>query len=323
MRNRLAAPLRRGLVQLAAHTPLLAGRDRLVRLGNNAAQAGHLVPSLLGSLSGRLWCRYRELKPPSVPLAGATVCLFAHYDRDGLIEEYVVYHLACLRRAGVIPLFISTAPELPAEQLRKIDPYCAAVLLRENLGIDFGSWRTGLLAWPEVWTAESLIFANDSVYGPIGDLQAALDRMARTDCDFWGVTESLQLQPHYQSYFWFFRRSSLQSAAFHDFCDSIFLLRDKDEIIRTYEVGMLQRLRRRGLRGAALVPAAAGQTAKENPTLHRWRQILAAGAPYLKVQLLRDNPHHQPIADWPQVVQARGYDPDLITRHLQRFKAPR
>ena len=319
MRNRLAVGLRSGLVQLAARTELPAKRDRLVRLCHRAADAG--LSSLLSRVGDRLWCRYRELRPLTRPLAGATVCLFAHYDRDGRIEDYVVYHLACLHRAGVIPLFISTAPALDEHELRKIDPYCAAVLLRENLGIDFGSWRTGLLCWPQLWTAGSLIFANDSVYGPIGDLQAALDRMAGVACDFWGVTESLQLRPHYQSYFWFFRRSSLQSQAFRDFCNSIFLLRDKDEVIRTYEVNMLQRLRRRGLRGAALVPASVGQTARENPTLHRWRQVLAAGAPYLKVQLLRDNPHGQPIADWPQVVQARGYDPGLIRRHLERLKA--
>lgn len=320
MRNQLAVRLRSGLLQLAARTPLPASRDQLIRLGHRAADAG--FPSLLGRVSDRLWCGYRELRPLTRSLAGATVCLFAHYDRDGLIEDYVVYHLACLHRAGVVPLLVSTAPALHERELRKIDPYCAAVLLRENLGIDFGSWRTALLCWPQLWTAGSLIFANDSVYGPIGDLQAALDRMAGVDCDFWGVTESLQLRRHYQSYFWFFRRSSLQSQAFRDFCDSIFLLRDKDEVIRTYEVGMLQRLRRRGLRGAALVPVAVGQTTRENPTLHRWRQSLEAGAPYLKVQLLRDNPHGQRIADWPQVVRARGYDPGLITRHLQRLKAP-
>lgn len=274
----------------------------------------------------RPWCSYRELKPLDGSLRDETVCLFAHFDRDGRIEDYVVHHLACLRAAGVIPILVSTA-QLRPEEITKAAPYCAAILERDNIGLDFGSWRTGLLAYPQIWECATLLFANDSVYGPMGKagstiLRQLIDRMAATGCDFFCVTESLQVRRHYQSYFLGFRKSCLRSAAFRRYCEDIRLLSDKHEIIQRYEIGLLGRLTQHGLRGEALIPATPPKSAlapKPNPTLHRWREALAAGSPFVKVQLLRDNPHRQPIGDWPDVVASYGYDPELIRRHLSRF----
>lgn len=302
----------------------LPGRDRIVRLVNGPA-AEHL-PNPVIALGNRLWCRYREIKPLDASLRGETVCLFAHFDRDGLIEDYVVHHLACLRAAGVRTILVSTA-QLRPEESAKAAPHCAAILERDNIGLDFGSWRTGLLAYPQIWECATLLFANDSVYGPMGkagntSLRQLIDRMAATDCDFWAVTESLQVRRHFQSYFLGFRKSCLRSAAFLRYCEGIRLLQNKDEIIHRYEIGMRKQLADEGLRGEALIPAAPTTSAlapKPNPTLHRWREVLAAGSPFVKVQLLRENPHSQPIGDWPEVVTSYGYDPELIRRHLRRF----
>jgi lipopolysaccharide biosynthesis protein len=263
-------------------------------------------------------CTYRELKPLAEPLAEHRVCLFAHYDPQQIIDEYVVYYLRCLAAAGVRTVFVSTADSLPAAEVRKIDSSCAAILQRDNIGLDFGSWRTALFAYPALWQCDSLFFANDSVYGPMHDVGAMLSRMAATGCDFFGVTESLEFRSHYQSYFLGFHRACLRSRAFLAYCRGIQLLPSKVQIIQKYELGLKSALARRGLRGAAVVPAGAAQRKTDNPTLHLWRQILAAQAPFLKIQLLRENPHQQEIADWPQVVRSYGYDPGLIERHLRR-----
>ena len=262
-------------------------------------------------------------EPLTQSLRGARVCLFAHYDRDRLIDDYVVYHLAALARAGVINILITTAPILAAGQLDKVSAVCAAVLQRDNLGLDFGSWRTALLVYPEIWSCETLLLANDSVYGPLRPLEQVLAQMAAPGGDFWGISESLQLRSHYQSYFLGFPAKGLQKEPLQKFLRGLRLLTDKEQIIQRYEVSMKGRLSAQGLKGAALIPARPGQTDTENPTLHRWKELLAAGSPYLKVQLLRENPHQQPIADWPEFVRAYGHDPalpDLIERHLRRFR---
>jgi lipopolysaccharide biosynthesis protein len=272
------------------------------------------------ALGRRLSCSYRERLPLREEVLGRAVALFAHYDADGRVADHVRHHLACLRAAGVAPLLVTTARLAPSD-LDTVAPLCAAVLERENVGLDFGSWRTALLVYPRLFEAGLLLFVNDSVYGPVGDLGRALARLEQAGGDFFGMSESLEIERHYQSYFLGFRRTALASAAFRAFCDDMLLLHDKDEIIRRYEVGLRRRLTDGGLAGRALVPAGADLLPTENPTLHRWRELLAAGAPYVKVQLLRDNPHRQAIDDWPAVVRGYGYDPALVYRHLGRHLA--
>jgi lipopolysaccharide biosynthesis protein len=295
-----------------------ARRDQLLRLLDRRLR--RRSPRLLERVQRLLWCRYSVLAPLERELGAATVCLFSHYDRQGLVEPYVLHHLQRLAEAGVLTIFVTTA-RLDRRAAAALAPTCAAIIERDNLGFDFGSWRTALLAYPQLLACETLLFVNDSVYGPMSDLRPLLDRMAASGCDFWGVTESRQIAPHYQSYFLAFHRRCLRSRAFRDLFLEIDLLADKQQVIDRYEVTLYRRLAGAGLRGAACVPSPPEADANENPTLHRWREILAAGAPYLKVQLLRENPHHLPIGDWREVVRGRGYDPALIERHLRRSAA--
>jgi lipopolysaccharide biosynthesis protein len=296
---------------------LIARRDRAVRDLQRRGESGPLAP-LFGLVGRRLWCGYRELIPLRQPLAGRTVCVFAHYDPAGRVEPYVEHHLRALARTDAVVLFISTAAALATPELRLLGDLCAAVVVRDNIGLDFGSWRTALLLYPGLLDVGRLFWANDSVYGPMHDLAATLGRLSEERCDFFGVSESLQERRHYQSYFLGFHRRCLRSPAFGRFYGRLRLLSDKDQVIRRYELGLTERLARAGLSGMALVPADRGRDPRENPTLHRWRELLAAGSPYLKVQLLRENPHRQPIDDWPEVVARYGYDPALIRHHLGR-----
>ena len=65
----------------------------------------------------------------------------------------------------------------------------------------------------------------------------------------------------------------------------------------------------------------AGELHHENPTLNHWRLTLERGkSPFLKVQLLRDNPLNSDITGWDKVVASRGYDPSLIRAHLERTR---
>jgi hypothetical protein len=53
-----------------------------------------------------------------------------------------------------------------------------------------------------------------------------------------------------------------------------------------------------------------------NPTLTGWRELIDEGFPFLKVQLMRDNPRGADLSDWESFVAARGYDPALIRDYL-------
>jgi hypothetical protein len=76
-------------------------------------------------------------------------------------------------------------------------------------------------------------------------------------------------------------------------------------------------MRAGGLAVEALFPAAGDG----NPTLTRWRELIGAGFPFIKVQLLRENPAHADIDGWQEIVRAGGLDPALIEEHLASRRA--
>lgn len=57
-----------------------------------------------------------------------------------------------------------------------------------------------------------------------------------------------------------------------------------------------------------------------NPTSDLWRQLIQAGFPFMKRELLRDNPSHvSDIIDWRDEVIARfGAVPEAIEHDLRR-----
>jgi len=272
-----------------------------------------------------------------IPL-GPRVALFVHFDRRGQVRPYVLRYVEMLRRAGLSVVFVTNAGRLRDDGVEALKPLCAGILIRRNVGYDFGAWREALdyLKLPRYET-ESVLILNDSVYGPLAPLESLLERMDFTKADVWGATDSWQTRYHLQSYFFAVGRKALVSRAWHDFWRSVRPVKSKEWVIRRYEVGLTQSLMRAGFTCAALWnytellrrldPTLAGipAEAKEgedprvdarrshwgrimfgvvsrrplNPTSDLWRQLLQAGYPFLKRQLLRENPSGVlDIADW-------------------------
>jgi lipopolysaccharide biosynthesis protein len=190
-----------------------------------------------------------------------------------------------------------------------LQPICAAVLVRRNIGLDFCAWREGLelFGLPRDNT-ESLLLANDSVYGPLQPLAPLLARIVTGDADVWGLTDSEQIRFHLQSYFLAVGATAMRSDAWRRFWDGVRPFPSKHLMIRRYEIGLTQSLTRAGLRCRAVWPIAdmalpnrASRTV--NPTHDLWRQLLDAGFPFIKRELVRDNPARiADAAEWRKVV---------------------
>ena len=61
---------------------------------------------------------------------------------------------------------------------------------------------------------------------------------------------------------------------------------------------------------------------KVNTTHHFWKEILISGkVPFIKIELLRDNPMKMDIDDFEHTIQkVSHYDTDLIKNHLTRMR---
>jgi len=289
-------------------------------------------------------------------LATATrVAIFNHYDRQGRIHRFVLHYLDQLRDAGYCILFASNAPKLPARSLEQLRPRCGLILRRANIGLDFGAYKDSIAELPDRSRLNSLILANDSVYGPLFPLRELLSRIDWETADVWGMADSWDRRYHLQSFFLLYGEKALKDPAFDRFWDKVRYVQSKTWIIQRYEVGQTTAMLAGGLRCRALFPyrklvaamlnaVRSGNLLEDkslskphreflelifnllnkgtpiNPTHLFWDHLIGVeGFPFLKRELLRENPMHLPfITSWEEVVRnASDYDTDLIDEHLQ------
>ncbi len=219
------------------------------------------------------------------------IALFAHYDRDGLIDDYVIYYLRGLARVADRILFISDCTLRDGESA-KLEGLAELVLARRHGEYDFGSWKRGLAHLNfELAGWDELILANDSCYAPIYPFEDAFEKMSEVDCDFWGPTanEKKGKFDHISSYFLVLRRPILQDVDFLSFWGRIEPQSAVIDVIIKYEIGLSQLLVAKGYRCRSLTPPAPigsfATTRYVHDILHTYELC------WLKVRVVRDNPN--------------------------------
>jgi lipopolysaccharide biosynthesis protein len=242
------------------------------------------------------------------------LCLFAHFDALNRVEPYVLRYVEAIHSCGFEVVFISTAM-IPDTDCAALLRFCREVIGRPNTGLDFASWATGFAKYGHDLEGE-LLLANDSVYGPIGRLDDALSRLRALPGDVRGMVESLESEQHLQSWFILLSPNAHRSAAFREIMAQDFANLTKGEIIAKGEIVLSSRLRVAGLTSAALFSMAHrvhdGAIAHYSPSHLLWKELIEIfGIPFIKVELLRENPHSvSNLSQWRVVLGTRA--PELI-----------
>lgn len=276
------------------------------------------------------------------------VAVLLNFDRASMIHRYVLHQVEALAAAGFAVIFVTNSRRLSAENLALLIPHCHAVVRRHNRGYDFGAWRDAIMALTDTDDMETLLLANDSVYGPFGPLDQVTGRMTADQGDFWALTDSWQRRFHLQSYFMLVHRRALQSEAWRRFWADFRHSANKEFVVRRYEIGLTQVMLRGGLRCRALfaydlMAREVTAAAQRNPTfvdslfLKRVSDAMAAGVPinvthflwdymirrhgfpFIKRDLLMYNGQSVPqVHTWREVVQERfDYDVSMVDDHLK------
>ncbi len=288
--------------------------------------------------------------------------MFVHWDGAGEVRPHVLHQVRSLAGAGLSVVFVTNAGFLRPAAMEQLKLVCAGVLIRRNVGYDFGAWREGFeqLSLPRPNT-RLVVMANDSVYGPIRSLADLLAGIDFEQADVWGCTESWQSRYHLQSYFMAFSPRVVASDAWKGFWENVRPTWSKGWLVRLYEVGLTQTLVKAGFSCRAVWPyqdliknididyvrdhkeadegpnladpivqarrqhilrlrGAVADRTPLNPTSDLWRQLLAARFPFIKRELLRDNPTRiADVGEWQDVaseISQWGLEP--IERDLQR-----
>ncbi len=247
------------------------------------------------------------------------LAIFAHYDRDAVIDDYVLYYLRGLRTVADRILVISDGV-LPAAQVAKLDGTAEFVPTGRHGAYDYGSWKRGLEYVGEAVTAwDEIVLANDSCYAPIFPFEDAFARMADTGCDVWGPTgyrdrEGLKFL---NSYFLVFRRPVLNDPAFRQFWSGIVPRESKQDVVGDYEMGLSRMLLAHGYRLGTLVPPDQVDLPVHDDYVRRLMAMYRS--PWLKVSLFRDNPTRVPRLGDTLAEIDRFYPRRLIDAHQRRL----
>lgn len=296
----------------------------------------------------------RRIVPGEQP-SGTRHAVYVHFDRSGMVHDYVLVALRELVDNGYSITFVSNSPKLEQSQIELVRPLVREVVHRRNVGYDFAAYRDGIARLPAPETIERLILSNDSVYGPLFPLARTIEVAEAMQVDAFGITDSWEIRYHLQSYFLIFFPNSIRSRAFQKFWARFPTISEKTWLIRNGEVRLSTVLARSKLRLGALCPywdvsrkmlakldemdlggrspmmtsermfhrhvkgmIIAGQP--NNPSHYFWESLIVDwNCPFLKRELLQFNPVGVPRPwEWEAVLRAHtAYDTNLVLGHLK------
>lgn len=213
--------------------------------------------------------------------------VFAHYDKDNIVDDYVIYYLKALKEICSCIIFVSCNPIKNKDCLEGIADY---IIDDKHNEYDFGSYKRGFFYLKENnLDTDELIFANDSCYGPVSPLQSVFEKMS--DCDFWGITKNKFgiknkkhcIRPHLQSYFLVFKKSVINSQCFYEFISSIKQETSKFDVITNYEIGLSEFLEKNNFKSDFYLKEFYEI---DNPTIKIWKKLVEK-SPFIKCNALR------------------------------------
>jgi lipopolysaccharide biosynthesis protein len=109
-----------------------------------------------------------------------------------------------------------------------------------------------------------------------------------------------------------------KSPEFKEFWRNIRRIEDKSSLIQEYEIGLSQKLLSLGMCLDCLAPAA--NIGYLNNTHLRWKElILEYQSPFVKIELLRDNPIGRDLSSFRTTLESSStYPTQLIEEYLNR-----
>ena len=276
-------------------------------------------------------------------------CLFAGYDRDGIIDDYVVHYLRELARFADV--YYLADGVLDHGELAKLEGIAHGAWSIPHAAYDFGSWSMlarDLVGWDRLDGYDEVVLANDSCFlvRPLDEIFREMDSRA---CDWWSLQATSMeyneddvgedvsmpldvarrellgprrwsdvLYLHLSSYFMVLRRPVLDDAGFRYRFDHVSGQRKKQLVVDKYEVGIGRYLMDSGYEfdtwAEALYPF--------HP-LYSKRTFahIAGGFPLVKRNFLAENPRDVPgFGAWPEWLLAAAPDAplDLIRASIAR-----
>lgn len=283
------------------------------------------------------------------------ICLFAGYDADGLVDDYVVDYVRELARFADV-YYLADCDMQPG-QLDRLAPHVRGAWAHRHGKYDFGSYSelVARIGWDDIAAYDELLLVNDSCY-LLRSLDEVFARMDARPCDWWGLQatkgiaatrekpsnrfsrpipmetvrggmlDGFEREYVYDflvaSYFLAYRRPVIDDPLFRKLIGGVAVQESKRELILKYEVGLTRHLVARGHAFDTFI----GALYPFHPVYSNWYfRLLDEGFPLLKRYLLSENHYAVPgLHRWAERIRQKipGLDTGAIQRNLERVVAP-
>lgn len=236
--------------------------------------------------------------------------VIAHYDTEGLIKADLLNFANQMAKSYDNIVFVSTHLSVTAKD--QLDP-AIHVIVRENTGYDFYSYKIGLTYLKENKNILTVFLMNSSFcILDAGKLSSSFFAIDYSDIDLLGLTTSREIAHHAQSFLLRINNSLYTSSLFEAWWQKMKPLNNRDEVIKNYEIGMSQFFIDHGFIVNSLYqPSLEAQALaiKKKPDLHRkikdpltlnpthfyWEEVLENYG-IAKWELINNNPHQFDIS---------------------------
>jgi len=204
--------------------------------------------------------------------------LFAGYDARGGVDAALVWYVRALAACGDVVVHMDNdATDL---EIKKLAPYVLHAAAQRHEEYDFGSYKRAY-----IWARENInladydfvYMANDSVYGPLGDLEQMLCTMESSHADAFGpVCNPNPDHPHIQSWFIGMRPSIFMSDWFDKFIRAVRHQDSKGAVTQEYEQGFSKAVLAHGGRTWCMM------SVKNRGVYNRVKYLFRHGMPFMK-----------------------------------------
>ena len=238
--------------------------------------------------------------------------IFAHYHSHGFIRKDIINFLNKSEKHFTKIVFVST--KINQKELKKISKKIK-VIKRNNTGYDFYSYKIGWEYLSKIFgynfDNKKLFFVNSSILfiNPKKIINAINNTYIKEN-EFWGISRSLEMTDHIQSYFFFFSASLFKNKNILNWWKKITPLNVHYKIILKYELGLSKLMIRNNVKLNSIYKKNINLKAnnifikiiqrfnevffktpkyyKKDPTNYFWKDFYALYG-IVKIRLIKDN----------------------------------
>ena len=183
--------------------------------------------------------------------------LFSAYSEDGSVGASVLHYVRVLSSFGDVVFRADN--EISEEGIRLLKPLVSDVQGQRHGEYDFGSYKR---AWQwacanlDVSGYDRLYMVNDSVFGPLMDMDTLFSRLEEgvpaASCL---VYNPARKHPHMQSWFIGLGKEVFLAEYFSDFISGVKRMETKEQVCQLYEDGFTRLLMEKGIKPVFLFEA--------------------------------------------------------------------